>query len=146
MPETGARTDPFVAFNFRVSLDGLPPAGFAECSGLQLETEVQEYVEGGQNDRVHKFVTRTKQVPLVLKRGIVDRVLWDWFFDVAQGRASFRDGTVRIHDASGGRAVAEWQFRGAFPSKWSGSDLNAGQSAVAMETLELTHKGLERRK
>ena len=146
MPETGARTDPYLAFNFRVSLDGLPPAGFSECSGLQLETEVQEYVEGGQNDRVHKFATRTKQAPMVLKRGVVDRELWDWFYDVAQGRASFRDGTVAIQDPAGGRAVAEWQIRRAFPSKWTGPDLNAAQSAVAIETLELTHNGLERRK
>ncbi len=145
MPETGARTDPFVAFRFEVTFDGLASGGFAECSGLQLETEVQEYAEGGQNDRVHKFATRTKQAPLVLKRGIVDRELWDWFFDVSQGKAQFRDGTVLVRDPSGSEIVAEWQLRRAFPSKWAGPDLNAGQSAVAMETLELTHNGLERR-
>jgi phage tail-like protein len=145
MAETGARTDPFVAFRFEVTFDGLAGGGFAECTGLQLETEVQEYAEGGQNDRVHKFATRTKQAPLVLKRGIVDRALWDWFFDVSQGRAEFRDGTVAVRDPAGSQIVTEWQLRRAFPSKWTGPDLNAGQSSVAMETLELTHNGLERR-
>ncbi|GCE44110.1 MULTISPECIES: phage tail protein [Rhodococcus] len=145
MPETGARTDPVRAFRFEVSFIGLPPGGFAECTGLQLETEVQEYAEGGLNDRLHKFATRTKQSPIVLKKGIVDRRLWDWFFEVSQGKAQFLDGSVIIRDEAGTGTVAEWQLRRAFPSKWSGPDLNASQSAVAIETLELTHNGLERR-
>lgn len=146
MAETAARKDPYLVFRFVVSFDGLPPAGFAECTGLQRETEVQEYAEGGQNDRVHKFATRTKQAPLVLKRGILDRELWDWFDEVAHGLARFRDGTIAMHDAAGTSTVAEWQLRGAFPTKYSGPDLSATQSAVAIETLELTHNGLERRR
>jgi phage tail-like protein len=143
--ETGARTDPALAFRFEVRFDGLPAGGFAECTGLQLETEVQEYAEGGQNDRLHKFATRTKQSSLVLRKGIVDRLLWDWFFDVAQGRAEFRNGSVIIRDAAGQDTVAEWRLTRAFPSRWNGPELNAAQSAVAVESLELTHNGLERR-
>jgi phage tail-like protein len=143
--ETGARVDPLLGFRFEVRFTGLPPGGFAECSGLGLETEVAEYAEGGLNDRMHKFATRTRQAPLVLRRGVVDRVLWDWFIEVAQGRARFRDGSVIIRDESGSRTAAEWYVVRAFPSKWTGPDLNAGQSSVAVETLELTHNGLERR-
>lgn len=145
MPETGARTDPAVAFRFEVRFEGLPASGFAECTGLQLETEAHEYAEGGQNDRVHKFATRSKQSPIVLRKGIVDRRLWDWFFDVSQGRAQFRNGSVVVQDPAGGGTVAEWRVIRAFPTKWTGPDLNATQSAVAVETLELTHNGLERR-
>jgi phage tail-like protein len=144
--ETGARTDPALSFRFEVRLIGLPPGGFAECSGLGLETEVAEYAEGGLNDRMHKFATRTKQSPLVLRKGIVDRALWDWFFDFSLGRAQFRDGTVIIRDEAGRGTAAEWRLSQAFPSKWTGPDLNATQSAVAVETLELTHSGLERRR
>ncbi len=145
MPETGTRTDPALVFRFEVKFDGLPAGGFAECTGLQLETEVHEYAEGGQNDRMHKFATRTKQSPIVLKKGIVDRQLWDWFFDVSQGMAQFRDGSVIIRGETGKSTVAEWHLRRAFPSRWNGPELHATQSAVAIETLELTHNGLERR-
>lgn len=145
MPETGARRDPAIAFRFEVTVDGLAVGGFTECSGLQLETEFQEFAEGGLNDHVHKFPTRTKQAPLVLKKGIVDRALWDWFWDVSQGRDRSRDGSVVVRDPAGSATVAEWQFRRALPSRWTGPELNATQSSVAVETLELTHNGLERR-
>jgi phage tail-like protein len=146
MPETGTRNDPFLAFRFEITLDDLSGGGFSECAGLQLETEVQEYVEGGLNTHVRKFPTRTKQVNLTLKRGIVDRALWDWYYDLTQGRVRFRNGAILVRDPSGGQVVMEWQFRRAFPCKWLGPDLNATQSNVAVETLELCHHGLERRR
>ena len=47
--------------------------GFAECSGLELEADVKEYLEGGRNDGVVRRVGRVKLVPLVLKRGMFSR-------------------------------------------------------------------------
>jgi len=145
MAEAGARKDPFLAFRFEVRLDDLPVAGFSECSGLQLETKVQDYAEGGLNSYVRKFPTRTKQTNITLKRGIVDRDLWNWYWELTQGRVRFRNGSIVVRDPSGEEAVMEWQFRQAFPCKWTGPELNAAQSNVAVETLELCHQGLERR-
>ena len=149
MPETGSRLDPFVAFRFEIKLDDMPDsvAGFSECTGIQLETEVHDYNEGGRNDHVHKFPTRTKQSNIVLKRGIVDLEVWNWYRDLYQdGKMRFRDGTITVRDPSGGSPVIEWQFKRAFPCKWQGPDLNASQNNVAVETVELCHQGLERRK
>ena len=39
---TGKRIDPFHAFNFLVEVEGIVIGGFMECSGLRVETEVQE--------------------------------------------------------------------------------------------------------
>src|SRR6266699_7321363 len=138
------RKDPFVAFRFEVRLDDLAVAGFSECSGLQMETEVQDYSEGGLNTNLLKFPTRTTQSNLVLKRGIVDQVMWSWYRDLTQGVIKRRNGAVIVRDPSGGTVVMEWQFRDAFPSKWTGPELNATQNNVAVETLELVHSGLER--
>jgi len=146
MAETGARNDPFLAFRFEVRLDDLAVGGFSECSGLQLETEVHDYAEGGLNTHVRKFPTRTKQINITLKRGIVDRELWDWYYALTQGEVRFRNGSIIVRDPSGAQVVMEWQFRRAFPCKWIGPDLNATQSSVAVETLELCHQGLERRR
>jgi phage tail-like protein len=144
MPETGARNDPYFAFRFEVQFDDISVGGFSECSGLQLETEVFDYSEGGLNTHVRKFVTRTKQTNLTLKHGIVDRVLWDWYYDITRGDIRFRNGSVVVRDPSGDQVVMEWQFREAFPSKWMGPELNATQNSVAIETLEICHQGLER--
>ncbi|MFO7664327.1 MAG: phage tail protein [Chloroflexota bacterium] len=145
MAETGKRNDPIPAFRFEIKLDGLAVGGFSDCTGIALETEVQDYPEGGLNTYVHKFPTRTKQSNITLKRGIVDRVLWDWYYDLTQGRIAFRNGSIAVRDPSGETVVMEWQFRRAFPAKWQGPELNAAQNSVAVETLELCHHGLERR-
>lgn len=145
MPEVAARIDPALAFRFAITLDDMSAGGFSECTGLSIETEVQEYAEGGLNTNVHRFPTRSKHGSITLKRGIVDRALWEWYDDLVQGRVRRRNGTIAVKDTGGEQVVVEWQFRDAFPCKWTGPDLNATQSAVAVESLELCHEGLERR-
>lgn len=145
MAGTADRSDPFFAFRFEIRFDGQAVGGFSECTGIQVETEVQDYAEGGLNTHIHKFVTRSKQSTITLKRGIVDDFLWKWHDELVQGIISQRNGSIIVRDPAGGDAVMEWQFRRAFPSKFIGPELNAGQSNVAVETLELSHHGLERR-
>ena len=65
--------------------DLLAPGAFQECTGLEIEMDVQEYLEGGRNDGVIQRVGRAKYAPLVLKRGMwygndgeVNRALWEW--------------------------------------------------------------------
>lgn len=145
MASTSDRVDPFSAFRFEIRIDALAVGGFSECTGLQLETEVQEYAEGGLNTHVHKFRTRVKQSNITLKRGIADRLLYDWTESFRNGGADFKNGSILVHDPSGKEAKIEWQFRKAFPCKWIGPDLNASQASIAMETFELCHQGLNRR-
>ena len=80
------------------------------------------------------------------KRGIVDRTLWDWYYDLTQGLVRMRSGSIAVRDAAGSDVVMEWQFRRAYPARWQGPELNASQGSVAVETLELVHQGLERRR
>ncbi|MGF1580052.1 MAG: phage tail protein [Gemmataceae bacterium] len=146
MAETGKRQDPFVAFRFEVRFDEEAAyGGFSECTGLNLETQLQEYLEGGQNEFVHKLPTRTVQSNVVLKRGIVDTKLWNWYFELTRGNVIKRNVTILVHDPSGSEVNMEFRLREALPCKWTGPDLNASQSSVAVETFELCHQGLERR-
>jgi phage tail-like protein len=139
-----ARTDPHPAFRFEVRLDGLASGGFCECGGLDSQIDVIEYREGGVNDHVHKFVTGARHGSLILRRGIVDRELYDWHAEVSAGKAVSRNGIVRVFDASASDVVMEWRFSGALPVKWSGPVLDALESRIAVEELELTHDGLKR--
>ncbi len=139
---TGKRVDPFRAFNFLVEIEGIILGGFMECSGLQVEMEIQEYAEGGLNDYTHHFRGRAKYSPITLKRGItLNDQLWQWHQDVIQGRFERKNGTIYLLDET--RAtVLWWNFRKAFPSKWTGPDLRGGSSDVAIESIELIHEGL----
>ena len=146
MPETGARHDPAPAFRFTVRFDDLPPGGFSDCTGLQMETEVQDFREGGVNTHTWKFATRSKQGNLVLKCGIVTKDLWAWFQDIANGKMHFRNASIVVHDYSGSQDLIEFQILQAFPVKWSGPDLSAGQNTLAVETVEFAHQGMQRTK
>jgi phage tail-like protein len=141
---TGLRLDPYQSCNFIVEIEGLLVGGFSECTGLQVEVEMHEYREGGQNGFVHRFAGATRHPPLVLKHGMspLDG-LWGWHQDVAAGDIRRRNGTVYLLNQQ--RApVLWWNFSQALPIKWSGPELQADRSAIAVESVELAHCGLTR--
>jgi phage tail-like protein len=140
----GARVDPAGAFRFEVTVDDLGVAGFAKVGGLQWETEVMDYPEGGVNTHLHKLPVRAKQSNIRLERGVTDRALWDWYAEQLDGIFRRRSGMITVLDEAGANPVARWRFRRAYPVKWIGPELNATQNSVALESLELVHEGLER--
>jgi phage tail-like protein len=141
---TGVRLDPYHAFNFVVEVEGLLTGAFSECTGLQVETETLEYREGGVNDYVHRLAGPTKHPPLVLKHGLtaIDG-LWEWHQEVTRGNVRRRNGTIYLLDKAH-LPVLWWDFREAFPVRWSGPDLRADGGQIAFESIELAHRGLGR--
>lgn len=86
---------------------------------------------------------RTTSPHLELRRGATDsRALWDWLQGWVDGEVEPRDVRVFLLDGAGNEARG-WVCRDATPTRWSGPDLVADRNAVAMETLELAHDGLE---
>jgi hypothetical protein len=70
--------------------DLLGNGAFQECSGIEIEQDVGEIVQGGRNDSVVKRVGRAKFQNIVLKRGMffsagspADNQLWKWLQDIA---------------------------------------------------------------
>lgn len=136
--------DPFIAFRFDLRFDAVSLGGFSECTGISLEFQTQEYPEGGRNGEMLKFPTRGTQSNIVLKRGIVNRRLWDWYSMLLRGEPKFRrTASIQILDVDGARPTLTLELRNAFPCKWIGPDLNAAQSNIAVESLELCHEGLD---
>jgi phage tail-like protein len=144
MPSLGFNADPYQVFNFLVEIGGILAGGFSECSGLQVETEFFDYREGGLNEYVHRFAGPTKYPPLILKHGLTQLDgLWSWHQDVTRGKIERKSGTIYLLDKQRIR-VMWWDFKEAFPVKWTGPDLRASSSEVAFESVELTHRGLSR--
>ncbi|WP_293373985.1 phage tail protein [Nevskia sp.] len=145
----GARRAPLPAYRFDLELDLLGQSGrrlvaaCTEISGLECELSTAEYQEGGQNGYVHRFRDRATWPNLVLKHGLMeDDALWRWHQDTIRGDVVRRNGAVVLRDAAGEPAM-RWSFSAAMPVKWSVPALNAGTSALAFETIELVHRGLE---
>ena len=139
-----AHDPPHPAFRFEVRIDDVASGSFSECSGLVAATELVEYREGGVNDRVQHFVGAPRATTLILKRGIVDRELCDWHAELAAGRVVPRDGSILVFDSMGQALVMEWRFERALPVSWHGPTLDALQSKVSIETLELVPERLVR--
>ena len=139
-----ARTDPYSGFRFVVAIDQLQHGGFSKVRGLQRETKVDSFREGGVNDFEHKHVNLTSYPNLVLERGLVDPALWEWHQAVVEGRVTYRTIMVTLRDLSGNDAFG-WVVQGAFPVKWSVADFDAASGQIAVETIEFAHHGLLRR-
>jgi phage tail-like protein len=156
----GVRTDPLHAYNFVITLldtsSGLALAksiaigaiadvalgGFTECSGLEMSLDVEEYKEGGRNGAVLQFPTRVKWGHITLKKGVgAGTALWDWHYGFAEGKGKRRDGLIILQtDLHIPNNI--WYFRRGLPVKYTGPTMNAAQSNVAIETIEIAHEGI----
>lgn len=161
---TGFRFD--VQLQFGPSPAGAAPAprgdagdvrlGFQEVSGLELEMDAPELVEGGRNDGVIRRAGRVKSPTLVLKRGMFVEEgtgvacldFWTWIQGVAAGELPVRrcDGSISLK-ASGGEDGAStpmctWVFERGLPLKVKGPDLNARTGEIAIEELHIAHQAL----
>lgn len=141
---TGQRVDPFKGFNFRVEMDGIQQAGFQEVSGLDASTDAQDYREGTDPTHVRKLPGLNKYSAITLKRGInLSDELWKWRQTVIDGKAELKTGSIVLVDDAGSD-VLRWNFFNAWPSKWTGPAFNSTSSAIAVETLELTHEEVKK--
>lgn len=141
-------TDPYGNFRFVLELGNIQAAGFAECTGLQMETKVFEYKEGGRNETTLKFPENTVYGNVTLKGGITQsNELIDWQLDIVNGEFSKNPRTgnvsvaITLMDEKGTKAK-RWNLIRAFPVKWTGPDLKAMGNEVAIEALEIAHEGI----
>lgn len=114
---------------------------FQTVSGLSVEYDMEEYAEGGENRFVHKLPVRTKYADMVLKRGMLtDSEVITWFVKALRDR-EFEPADITIilmNEKS--EPLRTWKVAHAIPKKWDVSDLNAGESSVVIETLELSYR------
>jgi phage tail-like protein len=137
------RNDPLRGFRFLVEIDGITSGGFTRVKGLSREVRHESYREGGVNEYEHKLLTQVTYPVVVLERGLVHADLWLWALAASEGFVLRRTIRVRLQNEAGEKVWA-WQIEHALPVKWSASDLDAQQSQVVMESLELAHHGLRR--
>jgi len=148
---TGAPLGLFPTFKFHVEIGSITEAAFTECTGLDMGHEPFLYEEGGENSFVHKFPARTKYSNIVLKRGVLlSNEIFAWYREMenamrqglpfAQG--CFRTVTIRLYTSQEQGTMMIWNLDKAFPVKWTGPTFNTDEAAVAVETLEFAHHGI----
>jgi phage tail-like protein len=141
-----------MSMRFRVSVDGINLGSWATCAGLSVEFKNRRIAEGGNYEYSVILPDRIEYRAVTLRRAMSQQesaIVQQWLTGVVSGwyqAASPRDfrprtAEIELFDASGNTVVASWTLRNVYPSKWSGPDLDATGSRVAIEALELVHEG-----
>ena len=135
---------------FLVEIDDQIEIGrFSEVSGLQIDVDVEEYVEGGENGFVHKLPGRMKWPNLVLKRGITkDDVFMKWFQDAVgdgmaerSGKSKRTSAAITLLGPDGTTRLRKWNIVDAMPVRWTGPSFATDSTGAAVEELEIAHHG-----
>lgn len=135
---------PFGSFGFTVRLgeEGGNSLGcFQEVSGLGIQINVTDLVEGGVNNKTHKLLGNASFPNITLKRGLIDDEFYHWISNVRNGVVSRKTISIEILDEAG-KSCKKYKIERAIPVNWSGPALNVMQDAIATESLELAHEGL----
>ncbi|WP_294378285.1 phage tail protein [uncultured Clostridium sp.] len=137
---------PYTKFRFKVEVDNVIVAEVTEVTGFDASVDVIEYREGNERPTPRKVQGLRKFGNITLKTGLIDtHVLYDWLNPADEKVAIPRKNvviTLLAEDMT--TAVATWQIEAAWPTKYTGPDLNATSSEVAFESIELAHEGLKR--
>jgi len=144
-----ARNDPLRNFRFRVEIDNVARAGFAEVSIGAITTEAIDYREGTDPPHVRKLSGLTKYGNVTLKSGLTVGAgaleLFHWYRDIVAGQlAQSRRRVVVVVQDESGQDQARFVLSDAWPVKYETSPLSARSNEVIIETLELANEGIER--
>ena len=134
---------PLPAFHFRVECGGAN-MGFAEVSGLTIETQAIEYRDGHMNEMgALKMPGIPKYSNITLKRGVVnaDNAFYDWLNSTSLNKVERRPITISLLNEEH-TPVMVWSAKNAWPVKVEGPGMKATGNEVAIESIELAHEGL----
>jgi phage tail-like protein len=128
---------------FLVQIDGLTESGFTEVLMAVGEITVMEYREGNTLGPGRKLPGHGGYGPITLQRALTgNRELWNWWKATLTGQVERRNGVISLLNTAH-EEVARWKLRDSWPMKYSTTDLNADGNEVVMETIVLTHEGIE---
>lgn len=145
---TAARSDPYRSFRFKVEIDGIKIASFAEATIPDSTTESVDYREGMDLPYPRKLSGPTKYGNLTLKKGLTDSMdLYEWRKQVeVSGASKARKSISVVLVDEEGNDKSRWDIMEAWPIKYSPSGFDAKGNAVMIETFELALETIQRTK
>ena len=155
---TAGMAYPLTKMNFLVSIPDLAGsmAAFSEVSGIEASVDVIEFRQGNAHSLAPvKIPGLVKHGNITLKMGYtIGNGFKKWIQEcVSETRGAMNRKTVTIEllDIRDGSPNSEyettkgnilWLLKDAWVTKYSGPDLNASTSEVAIETVELAYEEL----
>ncbi|MFK0238351.1 phage tail protein [Streptomyces vinaceus] len=114
---------------------------WAQVQGLDVQWKMCEYRAGDAGNDRWFFPGFTEYTPIKLTRAAcADSTKVQKWLSGNSFASKPHSGSISLMDPSNSPVVT-WEMRRIIPVKWSISSFEAGQSKVALETLELQHLG-----
>ena len=143
--QTGAWTDPYRAYNFKLEIQGVTEGHFTECGGLGVKVDVISSREGGNSQVIHRLPGQVSYADVTLRYGLTNsRQLWEWFLTSMRGKVERRNISIVLVDSDGVTEAMRWNLINAWVSEWRGAVLNASTHEVAIESVTIVFETLER--
>jgi phage tail-like protein len=131
---------PLTGFHFIVNFQLFPEDfRFQEVGGLDVEIEMESFVEGGQNRFTWQLPKRTRYSDITLKRGLFtgSKVL-RWCKDAIENFIFLPDNiTISLLNEKH-EPVQSWFVASAIPRKWAVSGFNAQENSIVVESITLS--------
>jgi phage tail-like protein len=140
--------DPTLGSRFLFEVDGVEIGLFASVRGLQVTSQTENIIEGGQNGFTHRMPGRLEWPNITFSRGLTDAdALFDWMnktagegFAAAGNKITRSTGAITALSTDGGR-LRSWSLEDVFPVRWTGPDFSVGTDDPLTEELEVAHHG-----
>lgn len=141
-----ADTEIFRNYNFSLELgQGVVGGYFTDVSGMGVKVEAIDYREGGAAPAVRKLPGRVSYGDITLRWGMSQSTeMWEWLLTAVNGTVMRREVSIILLSPDGQGEQVRWNLRGAWVTEWRGAQLDASAQGAAIESMILTHEGLER--
>lgn len=140
------RNDPYRNFRFRVEIDGINQAGFADAVIPDSTVASVDYREGTDATHLRKLSGLTAYGALSLKWGLTDSMdLYNWHKAVVdKGAIGNRKNVSLILIDEEGADKSRWDIVEAWPTKYDSSDFSAKGAEIVIESLDLAYEAVTR--
>ena len=141
MADTVSSHDYLPVFHFKVTIRN-KSHGFKEVSGLGIELETEDVLEGGGYGYVYRLPKPAKARNLVLKRAMqkTSDDLLEWINEAIVNVNFNLDNIIVSLVDENDKPVKKWQFFGAYPLKVTYSGLDSTKNELFIQTLELAYQ------
>jgi phage tail-like protein len=130
-------------FRFNVIVDDIYLFTFTEFTLPSLTMDPDKIKEGGQNTYTHQLPTRVELGTIKLKHAITTEMsLLGWYMDVMNGKIAKRQVDVELIAPMGYAAIV-WNFRDAFPIKWTGPLLKSDATGITIDEIEMVYHSFD---
>lgn len=141
---SGGKPEPLPSSTFIVEIDGIGSASYMSVEGVTAKTEVIEYRDATDPNRVMLLAGNTRYGPITLKRGLTDNTeLWDWYKENLDNPVDYRSMSIVFQD-HGHNEKARYNAHECWPSEYYIEELEANPSNVAIEVIVIQTELIER--